>query len=488
MSMISDSQFPPEFTILWNRVAPFSMTSPERGFALWTAVNSVISNNIPGAFVECGVWKGGSSMLIALTLLQRGIVDRALYLFDTFVGMTPPGPEDVDLNGEHAADLMAGTRGPEIAELVKAAISLEDVIAAIAGTGYDMRLVRLVKGDVSETLPKTQTLRICLLRLDTDFYDSTLAELRALYPRLAPGGPLIIDDYGHWLGARQAVEDYFADPTTEFSRPVLWAIDYTGRGGVKTEATGDIEIARYDYRPPGMLRPPDLLPLFPHARAMNPWTVQWQYLRPEVPHIFRSDDRNPIATIIGNASVEEATCLYALAALFGGKRGIEIGSHFGWTGAHLLAAGLELDCIDPAFASPAREAEIREVFDAIPDALPYRLWAGFSPALLRHAYAAAPGPWSFAFIDGDHDGDAPRDDARAIIEYLAEDAVVVFHDLTSPHVEQGLAVLRDAGFSTKLFNTMQILGVAWRGAIMPPEHVQDPNVPAIFRQHLAKYL
>ena len=77
MNTINDSNFPPEFTALWQQVAPFSMTSPERGFALWCAVNTVISNNIPGAFVECGVWKGGSSMLIALTLLLSSAVAHA---------------------------------------------------------------------------------------------------------------------------------------------------------------------------------------------------------------------------------------------------------------------------------------------------------------------------------------------------------------------------------------------------------------------------
>jgi predicted O-methyltransferase YrrM len=477
----------PEFAATWEKVSPFTMTSPERGFALWNAVRGVVQTGIPGAFVECGVGKGGSAMIIALTLLQCGVRDREIFLFDTFDGMTAPSSQDVDLHGDHTVALMSGSRGPEVTKLVKAAAGIDEVRAAMASTGYDMRLVRLVKGDVVQTLPRTQTLRICLLRLDTDFYDRTLAGLRCLYPRLAGGGPLIIDDYGQWQGCRQAVDDYFADLRTGFVKPLLWAIDYTGVAGVKVEAEGEVEIARYDYVPPNM-HAPDLSPLFPYARPENPWAVNWPYLRKEVPHVWRSDSRNDTPWVTGNASSEEAACLYSLASLFRGQRGLEIGTHFGWTGAHLLAAGLRLDCIDPEFASPVREAAIREVFDAISGREVYRLWAGYSPGLVSQARAAEEEPWSFVFIDGNHDGDAPRDDACEVLKYLADDAIVVFHDLTSPFVERGLAVYKNAGFSVKLFNTMQILGVAWRGSVHPPEHIQDPNVPVIFHEHLAKYL
>jgi hypothetical protein len=101
--------------------------------------------------------------------------------------------------------------------------------------------------------------------------------------------------------------------------------------------------------------------------------------------------------------------------------------------------------------------------------------------------AAAPEPWSFVFIDGNHDGDGPRDDARAVLNFLADDALVVLHDLTSPFVERGLEVFLEAGFSVRLFNTMQILGVAWRGNVRVPDHVSDPNAPHIYAPHLAKY-
>ncbi|MDH4984423.1 TylF/MycF/NovP-related O-methyltransferase [Aminobacter anthyllidis] len=484
--MKQNAAFSPEFLEIWERVKPYTMTSPERGHALWSAVNTLVDNDIPGAIVECGVWRGGSAMLAALTLIQRGAANRNLILFDTFAGMTEPGPDDIDIHGRPADALMQGAHGETLAGLVQAVAPLDEVHAAVASTGYDMRLVRFVAGDVRETLAKTHTLRIALLRLDTDFYDSTMAELRHLYPRLTRGGVMIIDDYGHWSGARKAVEDYFADPDTLFSRPMLWVIDYTGRGAVKTEDEAELELDRYDYIPLGM-SPPTLSHLFPYAKPGNPWAVGWPYLRREVPHVWRSDERHT-GYVTGNASVEEAACLHDFASQFSGQRGLEIGTHYGWTAAHLLAAGLHLDCIDPAMQDTQREQDIVEVLDKVPGSNGYKLWHGYSPQCIEEVRASAPEPWSFVFIDGNHDGDAPRDDARAVLPHLAADAMVMFHDLISPHVEAGLAVFREAGFQTRLINTMQVLGVAWRGNVRPPQHVQDPNVPNLFAAHLDKYL
>ena len=481
----SGEAFSPEFLEIWRKVQPFTMTSPERGYALWSAVNAIIDQDMPGALVECGVWRGGSAMLMALTLLQRGSANKEIILFDTFSGMTEPGPEDTDLHGDAADALMQGVKGQDLAELVRAEAPLDAVREAVESTGYDMRLVRFVRGDVRQTLALTQTLNIALLRLDTDFYDSTLAELRYLYPRLVRDGVLIIDDYGHWAGARQAVEDYFADPETPYRRPVLWRIDYTGRAGTKLEEADNLEIARYDYRPPNM-DPPDLLPLFLDAEPSNTWAVKWPYLRKAVPHIWRRDTR-PTRYVTGNASIEEAACLHHFARPFAGKRGLEIGTHYGWTAAHLLAAGLRLDCVDPAMQDEAHRSAVSTALDQVAGSAGYHLCADFSPGCIDELRYRDPDPWSFAFIDGNHDGDAPREDARAVLPHLADDAMVVFHDLVSPHVEAGLAVFRSAGFQTVLINTMQVLGVAWRGAVSPPEHICDPNVPQLFQQHLASY-
>ncbi len=236
----------------------------------------------------------------------RGVAE--LYLFDTFTGMTEAGPQDVDIHGDHADSLMKGKRGEEIAALVKAEAGLENVRAAIQSTGYDMRLVHLVEGDVRQTLKKTSTLQIALLRLDTEFYDSTLAELEILYPRLSRGGIMIIDDYGHWAGAKQAVDEYFSKGPTGPARPMFWVIDYTGRGAVKLGEAERVEMERYDYIPPGMTAP-NLLPLFPFAEPGNPWAVDWPYLRKEVPHIWRSDTRHKGYVTAMHRSKKRRACM-----------------------------------------------------------------------------------------------------------------------------------------------------------------------------------
>jgi hypothetical protein len=89
------------------RVAPYTMTTPARIYSLVRAVEYVSTRAVPGAFVECGVWRGGSMMAVALTLLRLGVTDRDLYLYDTFTGMTAPSDEDVRRSGERAADLLA---------------------------------------------------------------------------------------------------------------------------------------------------------------------------------------------------------------------------------------------------------------------------------------------------------------------------------------------------------------------------------------------
>jgi O-methyltransferase len=112
--------------------------------------------------------------------------------------------------------------------------SLEDVRHNFEAAGADLSGVRFVKGDVAETLRDAANLpaAISVLRLDTDWYESTLAELQTLYPRISVGGSLLIDDFGYWEGARKAVEDYFATLPPP-ARPLLHYTDYTGRMGVK---------------------------------------------------------------------------------------------------------------------------------------------------------------------------------------------------------------------------------------------------------------
>jgi hypothetical protein len=214
-----------EFLALYDRCKPYTRTSVERMYALYQASRYLVRAAIPGAVVECGVWRGGSTMIAAMALAAAGDTARELWLYDTYEGMSAPTAEDRDWRGISAADLMQkGEANKETS--VWCYSSLDEVRSNMVRTGYPVDRMRFVKGKVEDSIPGQAPAQIALLRLDTDFYESTYHELRHLYPRLAPGGVLIIDDYGHWAGARKATDQYFA----ELGRPVLLQrIDYTGR-------------------------------------------------------------------------------------------------------------------------------------------------------------------------------------------------------------------------------------------------------------------
>jgi O-methyltransferase len=219
----------PAFVAPYEAVRPYTMTSPERMYALWQAVHHVVARGVPGAFVECGVWRGGSAMLMALALSAAGAPDRELWLYDTFSGMTEPSAADVDWTGVPAAEQLArATADPD--DLVRAYATLGEVRANLARTGHPESRLHFVAGRVEETIPGDAPERLALLRLDTDWEASTRHELEHLWPRLEPGGVLIVDDYGHWRGARRAVDSYFEGRA---DAPLLLRVDYTGRVAVR---------------------------------------------------------------------------------------------------------------------------------------------------------------------------------------------------------------------------------------------------------------
>ena len=222
---IGHADLSPEQRALFARVSPYTQTSLERVAALADAVKYVIQRDIPGDFVECGVWRGGSSMVIALTLVRLGVSDRRLWLYDTFGSMPPAGEHDRDYAGRQMG---AGALDDVNNSLHTPGLSVSEVRRAMASTGYPPEHVMCVKGLVEETIDRSAPERIALLRLDTDWYESTRHELVELYPRLEHGGVLLIDDYGHFAGARKAVDEYFAGDPVLLSR-----IDYTGRMAVK---------------------------------------------------------------------------------------------------------------------------------------------------------------------------------------------------------------------------------------------------------------
>jgi O-methyltransferase len=223
------SDFDGDFAPLYASSAPFTMTSAERMFALYKAIEYVEAANIPGDIVECGVWRGGSSRLAAATLMALGSSHRTLHLFDTFEGMPAPSAADVQHStGEPAANILDRSEREADVNNEWAYAPLSGVQATLAETAYPR--VEFVQGRVEDTLPAAAPREIAVLRLDTDWYESTRHELEHLYPRLVDGGVLIIDDYGYWQGARKAVDEYFG--TT--GEPILLnRIDDTGRIAIK---------------------------------------------------------------------------------------------------------------------------------------------------------------------------------------------------------------------------------------------------------------
>ena len=226
---------PPDFDQLTVRIIhavnEFTMTSPERIAVLVQAVRFVVENCIEGAIVECGVWRGGSTMAAALTLKELGDETREIYLYDTFAGMSAPTDADVDISGA-SAQRKFGDRKTSDESSTWCLSTLDETRENVFSTDYPGNRFHFVEGKVEDTIPAhIPSGPIALLRLDTDWYESTKHELVHLFPLLAENGPLIVDDYGHWQGQKRAVDEYFSENNL---RIFLSRIDYTGRIGIKT--------------------------------------------------------------------------------------------------------------------------------------------------------------------------------------------------------------------------------------------------------------
>lgn len=230
----------PDISTQWletfRTVSALTMTSAERVFAVCQAVSHVCKRGIAGDFVECGVWRGGSSMAMVLTLQQwqqqhPRHAPGQLWLYDTFEGMSNPSDSDIDCFGNAAEQLLAADTSDRLAaNSIWCQASLADVKNNFRSIGFPEQQLRCIVGKVEQTLPDAVPEKISVLRLDTDWYQSTWHELIHLYPRLQSGGVLIVDDYGHWQGCREAVDQYIAEYAPDL---FLHRIDYTGRMAVK---------------------------------------------------------------------------------------------------------------------------------------------------------------------------------------------------------------------------------------------------------------
>lgn len=200
-------------TDLIERAKKYSKASLERLRAMEEALRTLDRENVTGDVVECGVWRGGHIILARLVSPLR-----ECWAYDTFDGMPEPGPYDRKRSGDKPPPDKALNKN-----WTKAAV--EEVMANFIREGvWNDDLINLIPGMVEQTLLDPMNLpdTISLLRLDTDWYQSTKIELEVLWPRLVKGGFLIVDDYGHWMGARKAVDDFFGPTVSHFKQ-----IDYT---------------------------------------------------------------------------------------------------------------------------------------------------------------------------------------------------------------------------------------------------------------------
>ena len=227
----TDDVFPVDYDdgikALYCAVKPYTLTSHERVNALRAAVTYVVEADVRGAIVECGVWRGGSMLAVAHTLVELGATDRDLYLFDTFTTMPYPGEEDVDVTGNRAADFYdAAVAAPAFSYL-----PMGEVRRLLVATGYPDDRLHFVPGMVEETIPEHLPDPIALCRLDTDWYESTRHEMEHMFWRIPESGVLIVDDYGHFMGAKKAVDEYLE---AIGGGVLLNRVDFTGRLAVIT--------------------------------------------------------------------------------------------------------------------------------------------------------------------------------------------------------------------------------------------------------------
>ncbi|MCL1881177.1 MAG: TylF/MycF family methyltransferase [Oscillospiraceae bacterium] len=214
-----------------------SMTSFEQLCATMKACKYVCQNNIPGDFVECGVWRGGNAMIAAWVFEKFRAITRNVWLFDTFEGFENAGIEagefDLIEENDNSDEFLYN---PEYCKN-----SLEDVRSNFKKMGLRFNNVCFIKGDVLETLSQESELsfimiprKIAVLRMDTDYYESTLRQMQVLYPLISKHGVLIEDDYYLYEGVRKAIADYF-NASNHATRPLFQSIGGIGIMGIKIE-------------------------------------------------------------------------------------------------------------------------------------------------------------------------------------------------------------------------------------------------------------
>ncbi|MBD2448399.1 class I SAM-dependent methyltransferase [Nostoc sp. FACHB-152] len=238
-----------------------------------------------------------------------------------------------------------------------------------------------------------------------------------------------------------------------------------------------------DYISPGLstIKPDSC---FPNMILGNKYDTFWLYLRRDIPHNWYVDQRR---SDVGFVSRDEAHILYNTALKFQGKKALEIGCWMGWSACHLALGGVELDVIDPMLSEPLFNESVTDSLKRAGVKDSVNLIPGYSPQTVEEVANKFNRKWSLIFIDGHHEAPAPLNDA-IICEQLAQaDALILFHDLSSPDVGQGLDYLKAKGWHTMVYQTMQIMGVAWRGNVEPVMHQPDTTIDWRLPPHLQNY-
>lgn len=175
----------------------YSMIGRKRLDNIQRCVERVIADEVPGDLMETGVWRGGATMLMRAVLKRHNVIDRVVWCADSFEGLPVPNATD-----------KAIAQNVDFSDREYLAVSKEQVAANFERLGLLDAQVKFLKGWFKDTLPTAPIERLAILRLDGDLYESTLDALTHMYPKLSPGGFVLIDDYNSWAGCKQAVTEY----------------------------------------------------------------------------------------------------------------------------------------------------------------------------------------------------------------------------------------------------------------------------------------
>lgn len=397
-------------------VKPFTSVSTERIVNVLTLIERVVRENTQGDLAEVGVWKGGLIMAMALKCKQLG-VSRTIHVYDTFTGMTPPTYDDVDLDGHRAQDIF---------HHVQCYVSFDEVKRNIDSVGYPHIVYHV--GDITQTDPTTFP-TFALLRLDTDWYESTKFELTHMEPRVSPYGFIIVDDYGHWKGSKKAVD--------ELSPYNLQMIDYTGVWWQRDFGRSILE--RFALTSP-MAKV--LIDNFHHFIALGP----------------RFHGGCGSYMFDGQRYVYQAETLQKQEALFaiGQKCNhvLEVGVYLGHSLLLLLLSNpsLRITCIDnDATFAPKAVAYLNEHFG---DRITFLLGTS-QEVLTTHTFT----PFDCVHIDAEHSERAVTQDFFATLPHAAKSACYVFDDY------EAVRGLIDGWVSNKLLEHIHTPWGLWTNVI-----------------------